>query len=939
MRFIRYRLPTRSRATIGSVTWQQVLLLGCILLTCWLPAKAATPPKRSAQTIVLPKGAHARLHYGAERLAAALRTAGYTVTVQEQDKLPKKPKNLLVVGRAADALLQQANSAYRMGAAKAPGKEGFSIIPAKNNTLLISGADNSGALYGCLELADRVKAQGQLEELALTDQPEMVLRGACIGVQKPTYLPGRGVYEYPYTPETFPWLYDKQLWIRYLDMLADNRMNSLYLWNGHPFSSLVRLKDYPYAVEVDDATFKKNEEMFRFLTEEADKRGIWVIQAFYNIIIPKPFAEKHNLETQNRNRPIVPLIADYTQKSIAAFVEKYPNVGLLVTLGEAMEGAGQDDVDWFTKTIIPGVQDGLKALKQTEQPPIVLRAHDTDAPRVMAAALPLYKNLYTMAKYNGEALTTYNPRGTWAELHRKLSSLGTVQIENVHILANLEPFRYGSPDFVQKCVQAMHHEYGANALHLYPQASYWDWPYTADKAPDRLLQLDRDWIWYKEWARYAWKADRPRPEEVIYWGRELGQKYGCDAAAGQQILEAYEQAGEIEPKLLRRYGITDGNRQTLTLGMLMTQLINPKRYGLFTMLYESEAPEGEMIIDYAEKEAKGEKHIGETPPQIATEVVAHGKAAVAAIDKAAPAVTKDTEEFARLKNDMYCQDALANFYADKVQAALRVLRYKYSRNVADLEQAVPYLQRSVQHWQKLTNLTKSTYLYANSMQTKQRKIPMRGVDATYITWVEMLPVYQQELTHLQHSIDSLKQVKPTTAAKKASVLTNSPVKLLSKTGGTYRVGTGQSAFTDTTAQITAAAPELAGLNGIRMSKAEQISQGTELRFSTTKPVKLLVGYFNEKSPRYLPTPQLETDASANDYGQADSKISNAVAVAGMPSVNVHTYSFKPGTHTLNLGKGACLILGFIDDNQPLRTYNAGLGDASAKADEIDWLFE
>lgn len=29
---------------------------------------------------------------------------------------------------------------------------------------------------------------------------------------------------------------------------------------------------------------------------------------------------------------------------------------------------------------------------------------------VMDAALPLYKNLYTMHKYNGESLTTYEPR-------------------------------------------------------------------------------------------------------------------------------------------------------------------------------------------------------------------------------------------------------------------------------------------------------------------------------------------------------------------------------------------------------------------------------------------------------------------------------------------------------------------------------------------------
>ncbi len=83
-------------------------------------------------------------------------------------------------------------------------------------------------------------------------------------------------------------------------------MNELFLWNGHPFASLVKLDDYPYAVEVEDKTFRLNEEMFGFLTTEADKRGIWIIQMFYNIVVSKPFAEKNRLKTQDRGS-IAPL--------------------------------------------------------------------------------------------------------------------------------------------------------------------------------------------------------------------------------------------------------------------------------------------------------------------------------------------------------------------------------------------------------------------------------------------------------------------------------------------------------------------------------------------------------------------------------------------------------------------------------------------------------
>ena len=236
-------------------------------------------------------------------------------------------------------------------------KEGFSISRSDHD-ICITGNDGTGVIYGVQDFiehsllnADR-NSQYWMLDSAVTDAPEMVLRGTCIGQQKPYLLPGRMVYEYPLTPELFPWFYDKQQWIEYLDMLVANRMNSLYLWNGHPFASLVRLDDYPFAVEVDSATFAQNEELYGFLTEEADKRGIFVIQMFYNILVSKPFAEHYGIKTQDRHRPITPLIADYTRKSITAFVEKYPNVGLLVCLGEAMD-TYEDDAEWFCKTIIP----------------------------------------------------------------------------------------------------------------------------------------------------------------------------------------------------------------------------------------------------------------------------------------------------------------------------------------------------------------------------------------------------------------------------------------------------------------------------------------------------------------------------------------------------------------------------------------------------------
>lgn len=910
----------------------------CVLFLCFvgtLSGKAKESVPHKYITLIIPATASPRIRYGEQKLATALKSAGYIVNGAHKLNI-NGPGETIVIGRLSDALVKASISLRHIHLKNTPGKEGF-VIRSASNCMIIAGRDDSGTLYGCLEIADRLNASNQLPaNINITDQPEMVLRGACVGMQKPGLLPGRGTYEYPYTPENFPWFYDKALWIRYLDSLAENRMNTLYLWSGHPFASLVKVKDYPYALEVNEATFKKNEEIYRFIASEANKRGIWLIQGFYNIIVSKPFAEHNHLKTQDRNRHIVPIIADYTRKSIAAFVEKYPNVGLLVTLGEAMEGVGQDDIDWFIKTIIPGVKDGLKAIGRTDEPPIILRAHDTDAPSDMKYALPLYKNLYTMAKYNGEALTTYQPHGPWAELHRTLSSLGTVQIENVHIMANLEPFRYASDDFIQKCVLAMHNVYHANGIHIYPQASYWDWPYTADNTSPRLLQIDRDWLWYKEWARYAWNCHRDRNEEVNYWSGLLAAKFGSDEEHGKDILDAYEQSGEIAPKILRRFGITDGNRQTMTLGMLMSELIDPEKYGLFPLLYNSEGPEGEMMSEYAAKEWKHQPHTGETPVKVEEDIVKEGRLAVADIEKAENGITKSKDEFNRIKNDMYCYNALANSYAFKVKAALDVLRYKYSDDVTDLEKALPELETSLDYYKQLVNLTKNSYLYANSMQTKQRKIPVGGNDGKNKTWVELLPYYQRELDNFKRNIDSLKS--HSSAGKKTE-------KIALKDAGVnlkdyairYKLLPGNSVFQDTASPIKNVAKELEGMQGASISRAGQLINGTSISFTNTKPVKVLVGYFVSKGANYLKEPQLETDASANDYGQADIKIANAIQIEGMPPVNVHTYTFKAGDNVLTLPKGVCLILGFVDDNAAIPVYDAGLSN-EGNIKDLRWLF-
>jgi hypothetical protein len=417
-------------------------------------------------------------------------------------------------------------------------------------------------------------------------------------------------------------------------------------------------------------------------------------------------------------------------------------------------------VAWATQTILPGVLDGMKAAGLKEQPPVVIRTHTLDADVVIPRCFEVYSNLFTETKYNGESLTTWEPRGKDQATHLAMSKLGP-HLVNIHILANLEPFRYGDVQFIKKCVQASRDRLGASGVHLYP-LSYWNWPYSPDIAEPQLLQWNRDWIWFEAWARYAWNPDVPEKEDRAYWVGRLADFYG-DTNAAEKILDAYNNAGEVAPMLIRRFGITEGNRQTLSLGMTLDQLVNPQKYGAIDDLWLSQAPPGERLEEYLLREWKHEPHVGETPGSAAADAIKFSSNAVVLMESAAPAVKTNQDEFKRLQNDFRCIRAMSEFYANKFVAAVYVITgdadTNRENNASYLFAAQGFLYESVSKFTTLTRLTEGKYRFANSMQTSHRKIPFPGAAkgrGTNYLWSQVLPLYQKELDDFRKTVAKVK---------------------------------------------------------------------------------------------------------------------------------------------------------------------------------------
>jgi alpha-glucuronidase len=117
----------------------------------------ATAGATDTVTLMVDSDAASRVHFGAAKLRSALESIGYTVQLGS-DIRPTTGRRIAICnwskpGRLRDrSLVKPPDLDTR--------KEGFALATGGDGTLVVAGADDSGALYGCLELVRRLRQAG-----------------------------------------------------------------------------------------------------------------------------------------------------------------------------------------------------------------------------------------------------------------------------------------------------------------------------------------------------------------------------------------------------------------------------------------------------------------------------------------------------------------------------------------------------------------------------------------------------------------------------------------------------------------------------------------------------------------------------------------------------------------------------------------------------------
>jgi len=335
---------------------------------------------------------------------------------------------------------------------------------------------------------------------------------------------------------------------RYLDKLASARFNTLFLWASHPFPYLLDVPEYPGATNLRPEQLEQNQQQFRWLVSECDRRNIRVLLHFYNIHLPDGLREQFGASPSwgaSAEKNPSPEIAKYYRYVLGRYFEEFDNVGLYICPGETLSTSHQ--LEWFRDVIFKAAKDSGK------KPLLVIR--DWTLNMDFRKQIPtLYENCYSELKHNDESFTSPVPD----RRHEQWRGVLKGHIMNLHgPPMDLQPMRWASPVLIRETVTNWRDLGYVKGAEIYALSCF-DWPYTQDKlAPDqfgyreqvkgpKLLWIDRSGVYLDIFGRYLWQMDRMREDEREHWVQYLAEQFRSEEV-GRHLYRWYVLTGPISP--------------------------------------------------------------------------------------------------------------------------------------------------------------------------------------------------------------------------------------------------------------------------------------------------------------------------------------------------------------------------------------------------------
>jgi hypothetical protein len=605
------------------------------------------------------------------------------------------------------------------------------VIRKDGDRIVVIG-DEIGAMYGLIDVGETV-ALGGLESVEpKRARPFLAMRGIKWNLP----LAG-GAYAGAEGGRPGEWLWNRDFWEQFLQMMARNRYNVLTLWNGCPYHQLVHLDDIADATDVPREQIDANIEFFRWATRRARELGIQTHLITWNIHVPPSFAKAHGIEAAGVDSPEV---RDYIRRAVRALIDTYPDLTVIGTCpGEQMKMSAQEKQDWIAGTYLAGMRDASRTV------PFFLRYWQGD-PAATATMLDREKwpaPVYVSVKFNGEHM--YSSPRFHLQDHRWLDMAGKRWKVFWHLRNDcLFRLQWGDPEFVRATVRNCKAPYscgffwgseglkpGADSSHKPASDAYakYEWEFL------RKAEM------YRLWGRLGYDPETPEDVLSLDYRRTFG-------SAAEESAEALAQASRVIPLTTSlHWNYMNGDWQpeyntgswNTSYEMSIRSFRDKESFHSVKEFIFNDVIDDSLcnIPDFVALQMTGRPlQPGRLSPlDAARQIVDAADAAESHIIAARQALGKADPEFACLEGDVRIQAELGRYYGKKIAAATDVARVMIAGDESARPEAVRLLEECARHWRNVADVGAEQYPTTNWRD----QIPQVQADIEFARAVQPLP--------------------------------------------------------------------------------------------------------------------------------------------------------------------------------------------------------
>ena len=396
-----------------------------------------------------------------------------------------------------------------------------------NKSYWVLGGDVNGAMYGGLQIAENILFTEFSDTYNNQESPAILKRGIKLNLPFDKESSTYGKTNSTDKIAAIPNVWDKTFWTTWFDEMARNRYNVVSVWSNHPFTSMIKMADYPnVAIQnvtgLDSYSKKMSiDEKIVFWKEVmayAHSRGFEFFLFNWNIWTEGATGKYGITDDKAKAATNQPTI-DYTRKCMSTLWETYPDLdGFGITQGEHMSENDKDNELFLAKTFGLGTVDYAKN-NPNRKIKFIHRWHLANFAEIkknFEALLQLPNLTFEMSfKYSlAHMYSTPLPQRMTEKhieplLEHKLNSWLTVRNDDFYY------HNWGDPDFARTYINGMINKgdwfagFYMGSDGFSPTRTF----FSKNSVTQGILEVQRQWYMFKLWGRLSYN---PKTKDEVF---------------------------------------------------------------------------------------------------------------------------------------------------------------------------------------------------------------------------------------------------------------------------------------------------------------------------------------------------------------------------------------------------------------------------------------